>query len=97
MTGNLWLFGGAIDGYDDLNDLWKYSAGEWTWVSGSNTSNALSVFGTQGQAAPGNVPAARSSAVSWTDKAGNLWLFGGADNDAFDYGPVMGDLWMYHP
>jgi hypothetical protein len=96
-SGNLWLFGGAGDGYNDFNDLWKYSAGEWTWVSGSNISNQLTVYGTQGQAAPGNIPGARSSAVSWIDTSGNLWLFGGADDNDFQYGPVLGDLWMYQP
>lgn len=42
--GNLWLFGGI--GYDltagsrgdePLNDLWKYSNGQWTW-EGDRTS-----------------------------------------------------------
>src|ERR1039457_6352048 len=39
-TGNFWLFGGS--GNDSagaggwLNELWKYSGGEWTWMSGSN-------------------------------------------------------------
>jgi hypothetical protein len=37
--GNLWLFGG--NGFDSdgsflpLNDLWKFSGGQWTWMSGS--------------------------------------------------------------
>jgi hypothetical protein len=37
-SGNLWLFGGV-----GLNDLWEYapSTGDWTWVSGSNGTNAL--------------------------------------------------------
>ena len=42
-SGNFWLFGGH--GYDstrtadNLNDLWKFSNGQWTWVSGSNVVN----------------------------------------------------------
>ena len=93
-SGSLWLFGGnASDG--GFNDLWKYSSGQWTWVSGASTPDQPPVYGTQGQPAPGNVPGARSSAVSWIDKAGNLWLFGG--NNFGSLAPVLGDLWMYQP
>ena len=42
-----------------LNDLWKYSAGEWTWMSGSNVVNQEGTYGTQGTAAAGNIPGAR--------------------------------------
>ncbi len=82
-SGNLWLFGGF--GYttagsvgDPLNDLWKYSAGEWTWMSGSNTPGQAAVYGTQGVPAPGNTPGAEEGVAAWTDASGNLWLFDGA-------------------
>jgi hypothetical protein len=96
-SGNFWLFGG--DGYDstgrggELNDLWEFSpsAKEWTWVSGSQTANAVGVYGTQGVAAASNVPGARIGAVSWADSSGNLWLFGGADNG------YLNDLWEFNP
>jgi hypothetical protein len=82
-SGNFWVFGGSdsvadsISGY--LNDLWKYSptTGEWTWESGSTTGGATGIYGTLNQPAATNVPGARSSAASWTDASGNLWLFGG--------------------
>jgi hypothetical protein len=80
-TGNLWLFGGL--GYDStgtlglLNDLWRYSAGQWTWVSGSNMASQTSTYGTEGVAATINVPGARFNAVSWVDSSGTLFLFGG--------------------
>src|SRR5580704_8740444 len=39
-AGNFWLFGGSgadwMGTYGDLNDLWKYSSGQWTWIGGSN-------------------------------------------------------------
>jgi N-acetylneuraminic acid mutarotase len=83
------------------NDLWKLSpsTNEWTWVGGSNTANASGVYGTQGVASPGNIPAAKAGAVSWTDKSGNFWIFGGqnaATNyvDSYDY---YNDLWEYSP
>jgi len=38
-SGDLWLFGGC--GKDNngallpMNDMWKFSGGEWTWIGGS--------------------------------------------------------------
>jgi N-acetylneuraminic acid mutarotase len=92
-SGSLWLFGGGA-----LNDLWKYtpSTGEWTWMSGSNSTNQQSVYGTKGVPAAGNVPGARDSAVSWTDSSGNLWLFGGV-YDANGFTGLLNDLWKYTP
>src|SRR4029077_5819335 len=85
-SGDFWLFGGAgydaTGAYGALNDLWKYSAGEWTWMSGATTTHQSGTYGTQGTAAPGNVPGARGSAVTWTDKSGNFWLFGGGGYDS---------------
>ncbi len=98
-AGNLWLFGGF--GYDangyagELNDLWEFSptSEQWTWVSGSQFNGAIGSYGTQGVAAGSNAPGAREGAVSWTDAAGNLWLFGGAGYDANGYGGYLNDLW----
>jgi len=105
-ASNFWLFGGT--GFDsvgvapDLNDLWKYSpsSGLWTWVSGSNTSDAFGVYGTRGVAAATNVPPARDDATSWIDASGNLWLFGGwgivGPVDLGQFG-LLQDLWEYSP
>jgi hypothetical protein len=96
-SGNFWLFGGH--GYDsartadNLNDLWKYSAGAWTWVSGSNLVNQKGTYGTLGTADPANVPGARYSSVSWIDKQGNLWLFGGLGYDSVGTIGFLNDLW----
>jgi len=103
-AGNFWLFGGAGfdsigNGNSSLNDLWHYSpsSGMWTWVSGSNRGNAKGVYGTQGTAAAGNVPGARSGAVSWTDGAGNFWVFGGSGYDSTGSNSTLNDLWRYSP
>jgi hypothetical protein len=108
--GNLWLFGGS--GYDStgtvglLNDLWAYSptTQQWTWMGGSKTANSIGIYGTLGSAAASNVPGARSGAVSWTDGAGNFWLFGGSGQDSLGQssgdpyaGKLLNDLWMYSP
>jgi hypothetical protein len=99
-AGNLWLFSGrdydpATGEAGELNDLWKYSDGEWTWISGSNVFNQQGVYGTEGTSAPNNVPGARESAVGWTDAAGNLWLFGGDYYYSIQANGGLNDLWKY--
>jgi hypothetical protein len=81
-----------------MNDLWKYSAGEWTWVSGSNVVNGIGMYGVEGVAAAGNVPGCRDSAVGWADASGNVWLFGGEDifSGVLPSGK-FNDLWEYQP
>jgi hypothetical protein len=75
------LFGGS--GYPSsttfgaFNDLWEFnpSTKEWTWVSGSNTTGASGVYGTQGVASASNTSGARGidgPAYSWVDTSGNL-------------------------
>ena len=61
----------------------------WTWVGGANTINQTGIYGTKGTAAPGNIPGARDSAVSWADPSGNIWLFGGETNGS----GLFNDLW----
>jgi hypothetical protein len=94
-TGNLWLFGGNDGTGDWFNDLWKFSAGEWTWESGANTANQLGTYGTLGVAASANVPGARWEDVSWIDPAGNFWLFGGNGFDSAGTFGSLNDLWKY--
>ena len=106
-SGNLWLFGGEGAGVNPMvsavgwfNDLWEFnpSTKQWTWVSGSSSQNATSVYGTQGVAAPGNVPGARENAASWIDKSGNLWLFGGQSFNATGGNTQrLNDLWEFSP
>ncbi len=98
-SGNMWVFGGI--GYDStgnqsfLNDLWEYSAGQWIWVSGSDTANEAGTYGTVGVAALGSAPGARLRALTWTDTSGNLWLFGGLGFDASGSQGGLNDLWEY--
>lgn len=102
-SGNFWLFGGLgfdINGdYDLLNDFWKYNpaTNEWTWMTGDNSAGSVPEYGTRGVSAPANTPGPRAGAVTWTDAAGNLWMFGGygIDNDWFD--GWLNDLWKYNP
>lgn len=94
---NLWLYGGGA--YPEYkNDLWKYNTltNNWTMVKGPFETNVQAVYGTQGVAAPGNTPGARTQAVTWTDNDGNLWLFGGYGKGISDFFGELSDLWKYN-
>jgi gliding motility-associated-like protein len=98
--GNFWMFGGGsttASGSGYLNDLWEYDPGanEWTWVKGINLYNIVGTYGTQGVAASANNPGSRWDATSWTDGAGNLWLFGGEGYDGSGNSDKLNDLWKY--
>ena len=104
-VGNVWLFGGygwgrTTGDYGYLNDLWRYDLAnnQWTWMGGSYTARQVGVYGTMGVPTAANVPGARASSISWTDGAGNLWLFGGYGwgRTTGDYGD-LNDLWRYDP
>jgi hypothetical protein len=99
--GNLWLFGGIGYGATNsgfLNDLWKYNpvSNKWAWMKGDNSPGQYSAYGIKGTANPSNKPGGIFSSVSWTDSAGNLWLFGGYgySKDAFG---LLNTLWKYNP
>lgn len=98
-SGSLWLFGGGSNGsfgsVNFLNDLWKYSAGEWTWEGGSGVGGQAGIYGTKGSAAPNNIPGGRFHLVSWTDASGNFWLFGGEALDAYGRQGYLNDLWKF--
>jgi N-acetylneuraminic acid mutarotase len=102
-AGNLWMFGGIGAGNSGVggsfNDLWRYSpsTGLWAWMSGADTLDALSVYGTKGTAAVGNVPSAREGGATWTDSAGNFWMFGGGGFDSTGSNGALNDLWRYSP
>ena len=105
-SGNVWVFGGGgfdgAGGKGALSDLWEYSpsTNQWTWVNGSKTSDTIGVYGTQGAAASSNAPGGRAGALSWTDAAGNHWLFGGYGLDNGNSSDLtqqqyLNDLWRF--
>ena len=82
-ASNFWLFGGSGYGIRPLAIARSTACGatvqhELVDLDGRlESGNSTGVYGTQGTAAAGSVPGARSSAVSWIDSAGNLWMFSG--------------------
>jgi len=105
-SGHFWLYGGyghdSLGDENQLDDLWELNpdSNEWTWMGGSYLSYAGSnpgVYGTLGVASAVNHPGAREGSATWTDKSGNLWLFGGFGRDANDIGDPLDDLWEFSP
>ena len=75
-AGNAYVFGG-YNGSSYFNDLWKFNGTSWSPVT--NTDRGL------------GTPSLRSGAVSWTDNAGNAYVFGGYNGASF-----FNDLWRFN-
>ncbi|MEI7597597.1 MAG: gliding motility-associated C-terminal domain-containing protein [Bacteroidota bacterium] len=93
----LWLFSGCSPN-SNVSDLWKYdiSTNEWTWMSGSNSSNIAS-YGTKGVPSINNCPPnITENNCTWVDNLNNLWFFGGATNDPNGLLLFCNDLWKYN-
>lgn len=108
-SGNLWMFGGqGIDGnggFTLLNDIWEFDLAtgpcsfdattgtqsftncQWIWRAGSSTGN---------QSTTAAFPGGRWGAASYTDSAGNVWMFGGQGYDSTGTAGLLNDLWKYN-
>jgi hypothetical protein len=90
---NLWIYGGYHASGWLYEALWKYNpyTNIWTWISGGSVPNQLPVYGTQGVPSPLNSPGSRNCPATWTDDAGNLWMYGG-----YTMGNLTrADLWKF--
>lgn len=99
-NGNLWMFGGRqLGDQQHLDDMWMFerSKGSWSKVSGKQQFNQSASWGQQKTSDGNNTPGSRSDCTSWTDKNGNLWLFGGltADPDNIGLSNYYNDLWVF--
>ncbi len=98
-SGDLWMFGGwgyIGPPFGRLNDLWKYNiaSNQWTWIGGTNLKDQNGIYGTQSVSSASNIPGARRMSISWTDKTGNFWLFGGNGYDKLGNLGLLNDLWQ---
>jgi len=95
-SGNLWFFGGGSYTTSICqSDLWKYNVttNNWTWMNGSNATNAAGFYGTKCVTSSANAPSSRfEDRAVWTDINGNFWMFGGACSPSYS---LRNDLWMY--
>ncbi|MFZ5722248.1 MAG: kelch repeat-containing protein [Pseudomonadota bacterium] len=86
----------ACDGEKVEYDSDRYEI-EWTRINGGagpvTGLTAAGTYGTLGVADPANRPGARNGAVSWTDKDGTFWLFGGIGYDVTGTSGRLNDLW----
>ena len=91
----LWDYKGVVTA-NITNIIIDCAHNDWTWIDGTKTAGVASPpspqYGLFAQSAPTsspnpytNTPGARYSAAGWTDKYGNLFLFGG------DGWELMGD------
>jgi hypothetical protein len=82
---------------------------DWTWIDGVNLAGTIATpqYGSDPASAPltfpnpyTNTPGARYGGAGWTDKFGNLWLFGGngwelaGNATPSTYFAPMNDLWV---
>lgn len=87
-----WIYGGFFQDHNNgFSDFWRYNyiTESWTRISGTNALGINANYGIKGVSSPFNHPGERGGAVSWMDKKGNLWMFGGWGN--------KNDLWRYVP
>ena len=101
LTAFALLFASSIQPQSTVN--------QWTWMGGNDTTTPAytydtggyaGIYGTLGIPASSNLPGSRESAVAWTDRFGNFWLFGGsgyAANGTPPYADYLNDLWQYSP
>ena len=100
-TGNLWMFGGygnaSSTASGNLNDLWRYntSSNQWTWMSGNNLINQFGNYGPLTVSSPTNNPGGREFPACWTDKNGDIWVFGGGGFALTNPQGHLNDLWKY--
>lgn len=104
QSGNLWLFGGmgcdSNDQLGPLNDVWEFnmSTHQWAWMGGTTLGWQGGAYGYIHEPHSGNTPGGRESAVGWTDRNGNFWLFGGFGFGASIYSQSdLNDLWEFNP
>lgn len=72
--------------------MWIYNllSGRWNWLGGTNTTNQVGRYGTQGKASPSNGPGAREAHSVIIHPSGQwLFLFGGW---GYDTGITKGTL-----
>ena len=70
---------------------------QWSWMNGDKSPNVKSNYGTLGVALLSNNPGSRIGSVTWTDKDGNLWLFGGNGKGESSRSGYLNDLWKFNP
>ena len=100
VTNDIWVF-------DPSSNQWAWMGGDYatsncSWYSLSPIPIAIcsgpqDAVQSNGAPAVGNIPGGRTSAVSWADGNGNLWLFSGQMTNTTQFPVWASDLWEYQP
>lgn len=69
----------------------------WTWMKGSKQIGHVGLYGPTGIEGPSYNPAARVSASTFIDGAGNLWLYGGYNYSQAPAISLFMDVWKFNP
>lgn len=97
-SGKLWLYGGKTNyrSTGSNGTMWKFDPvlSQWTWISGSTAWDVGPSYGTKGVTDSSNSPGARAGMISWKDKEGHFYVYGGSRPAAF---ANYGDVWKYSP
>lgn len=81
-----------------LNSAFKIcraQAGEWIWIKGDSVPNTNGNYGIMGVPSLSNEPAPRYACASWTDTAGNFWVYSG--NSLKNLANGQNDMWRFDP
>lgn len=104
----LWDYKGVVTG-NITSIVVDCAHNDWTWIDGTETAGTISApqYGSFATTAPTtvpnpftNTPGARYGAAGWTDKYGNLFLFGGngwelsGKNPPDTLNAPMNDMWV---
>ena len=66
-------------------------------MKGNTIINDWGAYGTMGIPSATTIPGSRHWGATWTDAAGNFWLFGGEGLPAIGTSGWLNDLWKYTP
>jgi len=78
--------------------IYHLPAQNFTWIRGSNTISPVTNYGAKGFTGSAHGPGGRHGAATWTDKNGNMWLFGGEGYGNSNATTCwLNDLWKYDP
>ena len=77
------------------DDLWRYTNGTWTWLSGGVPPVAhRAVYGTKGIGTVESAIGARSNLAVWIDSLDRVWMFGGFGRTDATLGDLQ-DVWVW--
>ncbi len=87
------------------NDLWLINADKKSWIKVKGFSAGTPIpyhYGVKGVPDAANLPKGRTRSALWTDKSGNVYLYGGlvpdaAPNPNVPLSSPLNDLWKFIP